>query len=73
MSLGFTEIMLISVCILILFGSQRIPELAKALGRAQYEFTKAKASIAKEGEDLIHSTSTTETTAQNGNQTDGQQ
>lgn len=65
MSLGFTEIMLISVCILILFGSQRIPELAKALGRAQYEFTKAKTTIAKEGEDLIHTASTTETTAQN--------
>lgn len=27
---------------LILFGSNKIPEIARALGRAQYEFEKAK-------------------------------
>ena len=48
MSLGFTEILLILVVILLLFGGKRIPEIARALGRASYEYKKAK-SILKEG------------------------
>ena len=42
MSLGFTEIILIVLFILIVFGAKRIPELARAMGRASYEFKKAK-------------------------------
>ncbi len=42
MSLGFTEILLILVVILLLFGGKRIPEIARALGRASYEYKKAK-------------------------------
>ena len=42
MSLGFTEIILIVLFVLIVFGAKRIPELARALGRASYEFKKAK-------------------------------
>ena len=38
MSLGLTEIALILVVVLVLFGGKRIPELAKALGKAQYEY-----------------------------------
>ena len=38
MSLGLSEIVLILIVVLILFGGKRIPELAKALGRAQYEY-----------------------------------
>ena len=45
MSLGFTEIILIALFILIVFGAKRIPELARALGRASYEFKKAKESL----------------------------
>ena len=41
MSLGFTEILLIALFILIVFGAKRIPELARAMGRASYEFKKA--------------------------------
>ena len=37
MSMGFSEIMLIVIFVLIVFGAKRIPELAKALGRAQVE------------------------------------
>lgn len=40
MSLGLSEIVLILIVVLILFGGKRIPELAKALGRAQYEYKK---------------------------------
>lgn len=48
MSLGLTEIALILVVVLILFGSKRIPELAKALGKAQYEYKKAKEMLQNE-------------------------
>lgn len=52
MSLGITEITLILVVILLLFGGKRIPELARALGKASYEFKKAKEVIKKETEEL---------------------
>ena len=52
MSLGITEITLILVVILLLFGGKRIPELARSLGRATYEFKKAKNAIKKEADEL---------------------
>lgn len=52
MSLGITEILLILVVIILLFGGKRIPEIARALGRASYEYKKAKNVIQKETEDL---------------------
>ena len=52
MSLGLTEIALIFVVILVLFGGKRIPELAKALGKAQYEYKKAKEMLQNEAKDL---------------------
>lgn len=48
MSLGWTEIALIVVIILLLFGAKRIPELARSLGRASYEFKKAKNAMEDE-------------------------
>lgn len=53
MSLGFTEIILIVLFILIVFGAKRIPELAKALGRASYEFKKAKNELSEESRDFM--------------------
>lgn len=52
MSLGITEIILILVVIILLFGGKRIPEIARALGRASYEYKKAKDVIKKETEEL---------------------
>ncbi len=52
MSLGITEIILILVVVILLFGGKRIPEIARALGRASYEYKKAKNVIKKEAEDL---------------------
>ena len=62
MSLGFTEILLIVVVILLLFGGKRIPELAKALGRAKFEYSKAKEALKKEADEL---TETVEKVAEN--------
>ncbi len=53
MSLGFTEILLIVVFVLLVFGSKRIPELARSLGRASYEFKKAKEAISNEGKEFL--------------------
>lgn len=50
MTPGFSEILLILVVVLLLFGGKRIPELAKALGKAKYEYTKAKEILKKETE-----------------------
>ncbi len=47
MSLGITEIILILVVVILLFGGKRIPEIARALGRASYEYKKAKNVIQK--------------------------
>lgn len=52
MSLGFTEIILIVLFVLLVFGAKRIPELARALGRASYEFKKAKNTLETEGREL---------------------
>ncbi|MBO5443634.1 MAG: twin-arginine translocase TatA/TatE family subunit [Alphaproteobacteria bacterium] len=52
MSLGLTEIALILIVVLVLFGGKRIPELAKALGKAQYEYKKAKELLQNEAKDL---------------------
>ena len=52
MSLGFSEILLILVVVLVLFGGKRIPELARALGKAQYEYKKAKEMLQNEAQEL---------------------
>lgn len=48
MSLGITEIILILVVVLVLFGGKKIPELARGLGKAEAEYKKAKAAIENE-------------------------
>ena len=53
MSLGFTEILLIFIAILLLFGAKRIPELVKAIARASHEYKKAKEMIKKESEEIV--------------------
>ncbi|XWN38403.1 MAG: twin-arginine translocase TatA/TatE family subunit [Balneola sp.] len=50
-SFGTTEIIIIAIIVLVLFGAKRIPELAKGLGQGIKEFRKASSDIKKEIED----------------------
>ena len=50
--IGYTELILIFLVVFLLFGAKRIPELAKALGKASHEFKKAKDEIINETEEL---------------------
>ena len=54
MAIGWPEIVVIMLVVLLLFGSKRIPELARALGKASHEFKKAKENIMREGEELVN-------------------
>lgn len=52
MGLSLSEILVIAAVILLLFGAKKIPELARSIGRASYEFRKAKEDILKESREL---------------------
>jgi sec-independent protein translocase protein TatA len=47
-NLGATEIILIFLVVLLLFGGQKIPELMRGLGRGIREFNSAKNSVEDE-------------------------
>ncbi len=48
MNLGFQEILLIFLIILLLFGAKKLPELAKSMGQALREFKKAAKETTEE-------------------------
>ncbi|HWR01610.1 MAG TPA: twin-arginine translocase TatA/TatE family subunit [Chlorobaculum sp.] len=48
MDIGGPELLLVFVVILVLFGGQKIPELARGLGKGIREFKKAQAGIEEE-------------------------
>lgn len=47
--LGYQELLLILVIVLILFGAQRLPDLARSLGSSFKEFKKGVAEVKDEG------------------------
>jgi sec-independent protein translocase protein TatA len=47
-NLGATEIILIFLVLLLMFGGQKIPELMRGLGRGIREFNSAKNSVEDE-------------------------
>ena len=53
MGIGATEWLLIIVVVILLFGAKRIPELARSLGKASYEFKKAKDELKNESAELV--------------------
>lgn len=48
MGIGFTELLVILIIILILFGPGKLPEIGKALGKGIREFKKAQRDFADE-------------------------
>ena len=50
-NLGFQEILLIAVVVLVLFGGRKIPEFTKGIGKGIREFNDAKENVKKELEE----------------------
>jgi len=48
--IGYTELILIFLIILLLFGGKKLPELAGALGQAINEFTRTSRGLKEIGE-----------------------
>ena len=46
--LGYQELLLILVIVLILFGAQRLPDLARSLGSSVKEFKKGVTEVTKD-------------------------
>jgi len=51
-SLGATEIILIIVAIVLLFGAKKIPELAQGVGKGMKEFKKAVKEVEEDITDI---------------------
>jgi len=59
--IGFQEMLIILVVVLIFFGPKRLPDLAKSLGKGIAEFKKASEEVRKGIEDAVKEESATET------------
>lgn len=57
-NLGTTEIIIIAVVLLVLFGGKKLPELARGLGQSGKELKKAKAELEKALTDKPEKTNT---------------
>jgi sec-independent protein translocase protein TatA len=66
--LGFNEILIILIIVLLLFGGKKIPELMRGLGRGVREFNDAKSNVKREIEEGLsekdRTSSTTTTSSQ---------
>lgn len=60
--LGFNEILIILIIVLLLFGGKKIPELMRGLGRGMREFNDAKNNVRKEIEEGVNEKDKTTTT-----------
>jgi sec-independent protein translocase protein TatA len=60
--LGFNEILIIMIIVLLLFGGRKIPELMRGLGRGIREFNDAKNNVRKEIEEGVSDKDPTTTT-----------
>jgi sec-independent protein translocase protein TatA len=47
--LGYQELLIILVIVLVLFGAQRLPDLARSLGSSVKEFKKGVAEVKDDG------------------------
>lgn len=56
-NLGFGELLVIFVVVLLLFGAKRLPEVAKGLGRSMKAFKDGLREVTTEAEDVKHAVS----------------
>jgi sec-independent protein translocase protein TatA len=61
-NLGFQEILIIAVVVLVLFGGRKIPEFMRGLGKGIREFNDAKSNVKKELEEGMKEKDQTTTT-----------
>ena len=47
-AIGMPELLVIMLVVLLLFGSKRLPELARGIGKSMREFKKAADEVKKE-------------------------
>ncbi|MEN9598703.1 MAG: hypothetical protein RL596_1014 [Bacteroidota bacterium] len=50
-NLGFQELLIIGLVVLVLFGGRKIPEFMRGIGKGIREFNDAKNNVKKELED----------------------
>ncbi|MBO7521541.1 MAG: twin-arginine translocase TatA/TatE family subunit [Opitutales bacterium] len=53
LNIGNTELIIILVIILLLFGAKKLPELARGLGKSMQEFKKASREVEDNFRDAI--------------------
>jgi sec-independent protein translocase protein TatA len=53
MGLGWQELLIIFLIVLLVFGARRIPDIARSLGKATREFKKAKDEFVKESGEMM--------------------
>ena len=51
MNLGPTELLILLLLVMLLFGASRLPKLARSLGQSSKEFRKGMAEGARDDED----------------------
>ncbi len=54
MGLGFNELLIIAIIVLLLFGGRKIPELMRGLGKGAREFNDAKNSTRRQFEEELN-------------------
>jgi sec-independent protein translocase protein TatA len=72
-NLGFQEILLIAVVVLVLFGGRKIPEFMRGLGKGIREFNDAKNNVKKELEEGLNEQNHVPTTTTTSSTTSSQQ
>lgn len=65
-NIGLTELIIILVIILILFGARKLPDLARSLGRSLGEFKKGRQEGEREAKKTEHPASDDESSKTSG-------